>query len=214
MNRRIRNESQVGFSFIEILAVLGIMSAVLAFALPISRSAVQLFSASGDARNINASLGLARMLAASQSTHGRLYADLSGNTFHVEVWNKTANCWQTDGDTNTCTQATSPATNLAQGVTFGFGPVTQGPTPPTNSIAQAPPCNSGVAGTNPGSAIANTACIEFNSRGFAVDQTGAVVLSAAIYAQGDAGTRIFAATVGQAGQPRTYIYTGSAWNPY
>jgi Tfp pilus assembly protein FimT len=217
VNKRIRNESQAGFSFIEILALLGILSTLLAVVLPISRSVAQIFSVSSDARNISASLSLARMLAASQSTHGRLYADLSANAFHVEVWNKTANCWQTDGDTpNTCTQATSPVTSLAQGVTFGFGPVTQGPTPPTNSIAQAASCNSGPAGTNSGAPIANTACIEFNSRGFAVDQTGALVISQAIYVQGDARTRIYAATVGEAGQPRTYSYSGSGttWNPY
>lgn len=217
MNKRIRNQSQAGFSFIEIMALLGILSTLLAVVLPISRSVAQIFSVSGDARNINASLGLARMLAASQNTHGRLYADLSGNTFHVEVWNKTANCWQTDGDTpNACTQANSPVTSLAQGVTFGFGSLTQGPTPPTNTITQAPSCNTGVAGTNPGTAIANTACIEFSSRGFAIDPTGALVISEAIYVQADAGTRIYAATVGEAGQPRTYIYSGSGttWNHY
>ena len=215
MNKRIRNASQAGFSFIEILAVLGILSTLLAVVLPVSRSVVQVFSVSGDARNIRASLNLARMLAASQTTHGRLYADLGANTFHVEVWNKTVNCWQTDGDTpNACTQANSPVTNLAQGVTFGFGSLTQGPTPPTNSIAQAPACNSGVAGSNPGNPIANTACIEFNSRGLAIDQTGALVVSDSLYVQGDAGTRIYAATVGEAGQPRTYSYTGSQWNPY
>ena len=213
MNTRRRNASQAGFSIIESVIVLGLLSTLLAVALPISRSAVQAFSVSGDARNIGASLSLARMLAGSQSTHGRVYADLSGNTFHVEVWNKTGNCWQTDGDTNSCTQATSPITNLAQGVTFGFGSLTNGPTPPTNSIAQAPACNSGVAGLNPGTPIANTACIEFNSRGLAVDRTGALVVSDSIYVQGDAGTRIFAATVGEAGQPKTFIYTGS-WNPY
>ena len=213
MNRQVRNQSQAGFSIIEITTVLGILS-VLAFALPITRSAVQFFSVSRDARNIGSGLGLARMLAGSQTTHGRLYADLAANTFHVEVWSRTNNCWQTDGDINPCTQASSPVTKLAQGVTFGFGLLTQGPTPPTSTIAQAPPCNSGVAGTNPGAAIANTACIEFNSRGFAVDQTGAVVLTTAVYLQGDAGTRIFAATVGQAGQPRTYSYTGSEWDPY
>lgn len=215
VNRPIRNQSQAGFSFFETMAALGVLSTVLAVALPISRSAIQFFTVSGDARNIRASLSLARMLAGSQSTHGRLYADLNGNTLHIEVWNKAANCWQTDGDTpNACTQATSPVANLARGVTFGFGSLTQGPTPPTNSIAQAPPCNSGVAGPNPGTPIANTACIEFNSRGFAVDQTGAMVLSEAIYIQGDASTRIFATTVGQTGQPRAYIYTGSEWDPY
>jgi Tfp pilus assembly protein FimT len=215
VNKRIRTAGQAGFSFIETLAGLGILSAVLTFALPISRSVAQILFVSGDARNISASLNLARMLAGSQTTHGRLYADLSGNTFHVEVWNKAANCWQTDGDTaNACTQANSPVTNLAQGVTFGFGSLTNGPTPPTNTITQAPPCNSGIAGVSPGSAIANTACIEFSSRGFAIDQTGALVVSQAIYVQADANKRIYAATVGEAGQPRTFSYTGSEWDPY
>ena len=218
VNRPVKNGSQAGFSFIETLAVLGILGSLLTFALPFGRSVAQILSVSGDARNIGAGLNLARMQAASQNTHGRLYVDLSANTFHVEFWNKTGNCWQIDNVTAaaTCDNTAGSVTKLAPGVTFGFGSLTQGPTAATSTIAQAPVCYSGVAGTNSGTAIDNTACIEFSSRGFALDHTGAVVASEAVYIQSEPDTRIFGIVVGLPSQPQIYGYSGSGsvWNSY
>jgi hypothetical protein len=113
----------------------------------------------------------AKLRAAADFTHARVYANLSGNTYHLEIWNKSGNggagCWQTDGDTaNTCTAASSPVQYLSQGVTFGYGVIATPPANTETTIGQAPLCYTGYAGqaTNTTS-VANTACIEFNSRG-------------------------------------------------
>jgi prepilin-type N-terminal cleavage/methylation domain-containing protein len=218
MNRAARNNQQVGVSLLETMVALSILSVLLAIAAPLSRTVSQMFAVSGDTRSLSVSLNLARMRAAADFTHGRLYADLKANTFHVEFWNKTKSCWRTYDDiaANTCTQTTSPVTSLTSGDTFGFGSLSQGPTAATSSIAQPPACTSGVAGTSPGSAIANTACIEFNSRGFPVDSAGKVLASDAIYMQSGSHSMFSAITVPVAGQPTAYSYSGSGstWNLY
>jgi prepilin-type N-terminal cleavage/methylation domain-containing protein len=218
MKRAPKNERLAGFSLVETMVALGILSILFALGVPMSRTISEFYAISGDTRNISADLNLARMRAASDFTHGRLYADLKGNTLHVEFWNKTNSCWQTYNDiaANTCTKTTSPVTKLAAGDAFGFGSLSQGPTAATSSIAQPPACNTGVAGTSPGSAIANTACIEFNSRGFPVDSTGKVIASDALYVQNNPKAFFSAVTVPVAGQPTAYSYSGSGstWNLY
>jgi hypothetical protein len=128
------------------------------------------FRLGGDTRSISAQINLARMRAASGFTHARVYLKLDTNTYRLETWNKAGACWQTDGDTNSCTQTTSPVTALGWGNSFGFGSISAGPTAATNTIAQAATCRSGVAGASPGTATSSTACIEFNSRGYPVDR--------------------------------------------
>jgi prepilin-type N-terminal cleavage/methylation domain-containing protein len=217
MSTAIKFKQQAGVSLIETLAVVFILSILLAFAVPMGRSISQVYAIAGDVRSISADLNLARMRAAADFTHARLYADLAGNTYHVDFWNKTKSCWQTFNDlaANTCTAANSPVIKLAPGDSFGFGSLTQGPTTATSTIAQAAACNSGVAGTSPGTATANTACIEFNSRGFPVDSTGKVVASDALYVQNNLKNLFSAVTVPVAGQPTMYNYSGaSTWSPY
>ena len=127
------------------------------------------------------------MRAAANFTHARAYVNLAAGTYHLELWNKAGNggngCWQTDGDNaNPCTVAASPVLNLSQGDTFGFGNLTAGPTPGQATISQAAGCRPGTANTpGGGGAAANTACIEFNSRGTPVDNTGAPVATGAFY---------------------------------
>jgi Tfp pilus assembly protein FimT len=216
MNRAATNEGQVGISLLETLATLAILSVLFAIAVPTSRTISQMYAISGDTRSLSADLHLARMRAASDFTHGRVYADLTNNSFHVEFWNKASSCWRTYNDTVVCTNATSPATVLAEGDSFGFGSISQGPTAATIAIAQAPACNSGVAGNSPGTAIANTACVEFNSRGFPVDSTGKVIASDALYLQNSPKSLFSAVTVPVGGQPTMYSYSGSGstWNAY
>lgn len=195
---------------IELLVVVAVLLIVVGFAVPSTRTIVRTYRISGDARSIAAALDLARMRGAADFSHARAYLDLNANTFHVEVWNKAGGCWQTDGDTNACTQATSPVTLLSQGDTFGFGAIATGPTAATSNIAQAPVCKAGVAGATPGADIAHTACIEFDSRGFAVDSTNTIVASDAIYIT-NGGNSCFAVTAPIVGQPTAYSYNGSAW---
>lgn len=204
----VTDKRQLGVSLIEILVGVAILMALLGFAAPSITNITRTYRISGDARSIAVDLNLARMRASGDYSHARAYMDLSGNTFHVEVWNK-AGCWQTDGDANPCTLATSPVTPLAAGDTFGFGSISAGPTAETSTIAEAPACTTGVAGASSGSNIANTACIEFNSRGYPVDSTNTLVASDAIYIINK--NLCFAVAVPVAGQPSTYSYTGSAW---
>jgi prepilin-type N-terminal cleavage/methylation domain-containing protein len=211
MRQATARKMQRGFSLVELLIVVIILFILLSIAIPSVGGIRRSLRIQGDTRAIAAQINLARMRAAADSTHARLYADTSGNTFHLEVWNKAGACWwKADGDSSaTCTQAAS-LTYLAQGDTFGFGSISAGPTAATSTIAQAPTCKTGVAGTAPGTDIANTACIEFNSRGYPVDSTNAIVASDAIYLTNN--SQLFSAiAVAIAGQPTAYNYSGSSW---
>jgi prepilin-type N-terminal cleavage/methylation domain-containing protein len=205
------NQHERGFSLVELMIVV-IVSVILAsIAIPnfvsISRSARN----TGDARAISGALNLARMRSAANFTHARVYMDLNGNTFHVEMWYKGGACWQTDGEAATsCTSSTSPVTALNTGDTFGFGSISAGPTAATSTIAQAPLCTAGVAGAAAGATTSNTACIEFNSRSFPVKSDGSIVASDAIYITNNS-KYYSAVAVSISGQPAAYLYTGAAW---
>jgi Tfp pilus assembly protein FimT len=171
------------------------------------------FRLSGDTRSISAQLSLARMIAAAQFTHARVYMKFDNNTYHTEVWNKTNSCWQTYGDTANCTGASSPVMTLGWGDSFGFGTISAGPTAATNTIAQAGKCTPGVAGASPGTAVNNTACIEFNSRSYPVDSTNTLITSDAIYL-GNNSTTYSGVAVSIIGQPTAYRYSGTGWFQY
>lgn len=198
-----------GFSMIELMIVVICIIILMAISIPSVTGLARSFRIGGDTREMAALLNLARLRAAANYTHARLYVDLSANTYHLEVWNKASSCWQTYEDSNACTQTTSPVVPLAPGDTFGFGSIAMGPTAATSTPAQAPACISGVAGPSPGSTTSNTACIEFNSRTYPVDSTDKVVASDAIYIQNTEGSQAIAVSI--AGQPAQYRYNGSAW---
>ncbi|HEY2545989.1 MAG TPA: type II secretion system protein [Candidatus Acidoferrum sp.] len=179
---------EAGFTLIEAIIVLAITLILASLAIPGYQSITRYLRIAGDARNLNGIIAQAKIRAAADFTHARAYADLSANTYHLEIWNVKgkggAGCWQTDGDAaNPCTVAgTSPAQPLSTGVTFGFGRAGAGAPNPQAVIAQAPLCGtvaavSGVAnGTNP-----NTSCIEFNSRGVPIALSGTPTATDALY---------------------------------
>ena len=114
-----------------------------------------------DARDLNGTILMAKMRAASNFAQTRVHADLNTQTFWVEVKQSGATSWTTEGGTQL----------LSTGVTFGFGSLS---TPPSNTqatLAQAPGC--------PG--ISNTACVVFNSRGIPVDSTNTPTANDALY---------------------------------
>jgi Tfp pilus assembly protein FimT len=171
-----------GFTTLEMLVVLAMSVVITAIAVPGYLNVARYLRGVGDLRSLNGITAQAKMRAAADFTHARAYLNLATNTFHLEVWNKANNCWQTDGDAaNNCTAAASPVIALSQGVTFGTGGVAVGPTPGTPATAQAPLCINKVAGTAINTTIANTACIEFNSRGIPIDANNAPVATGAFY---------------------------------
>lgn len=172
-----------GFSAVELLIVLAIAGCVAAISIPASSNMVAEFRTSGDAHGVSNSVALARMNAAANFTRARLYVDRAANTYRIERWNKTAAAWQIQGS----------ASPLAPTDAFSSGAIAA---PPPNSqalIAQPPACLN-----NAGTAIANTSCVVFNSRGTPVDGVGAPTANAVIYLRGP--TAVFAVAVSSTSQ--------------
>jgi hypothetical protein len=151
------------------------------------------------------------MRAAADFTHARIYANLTGKTFQLEVWNKAGSCWVAYSDpTNTCLSFTSSGVpsgtvlNLSTGDSFGFGSLTPGPTPGQTTIGQAAQCLD-----NSGNALANTACIVFNSRGIPINaSTLAPIATGALYLTN--GTVVDAVTVSATGLIQTWTAAANA----
>jgi hypothetical protein len=170
--------------------------------------------AAGDLRELNGTTAQAKMRAASDFTRARIYADLNGNDFQLQVWNKAGGCWVADSDsTNTCltyaggTPSGTPL-GLSTGDAFGFGTLTAGPTPGQAAIAQAALCLD-----NSATAIANTACIVFNSRGIPINPTTlAPVATGALYLTN--GKVVNGVTVSATGSIQTWstIASASLWH--
>ncbi len=178
-NRRC---TERGYSLIDTLVVIAIVSLVAAIALPQTTSMMGGYKLKGNAQAINNLVGLAKMRAASQFSRARVYADLNARTFRLQVWNKTTNQWVDDGG----------VTALADGVTFGFTGITIPPPNTQAAITQSPVCTN-----NAGANIANTACISFNSRGMpvtnALPPAGAVTGNSGLYVTD--GTAVYGTTV-------------------
>ena len=207
-----------GFTTIELLIVLVISLIAAAVAIPSYNTVTRYLRIAGDARDLNSTIAQAKMRAAQDFTHARVHADLVANTFQLEVWDKTGNsgagCWKTDGDSvNPCTATSTLPQPLSRGVSFGFGSAGAGNPNPQTVIAQAPTCSTGVAGGATASAIANTACIEFNSRGIPVDASNSPTPSDALYLT-DANV-VYGITVIQPGLIQSWSTSASDtnWQP-
>lgn len=156
------------------MVVVAITITIVGFGVPVFSNMEQSLWTAGDSRSLAAMIAEAKLRAAANFTHARVYANLTGRTYRLELWNKSGNggagCWQTDGDSNACTVATSPVIGLSRNVSFGYGSVGAAPTNTEPSLGQAPLCYAGYAGQSTNTtSVANTACIEFNSRGVPSD---------------------------------------------
>lgn len=217
---------QHGFSLVELMLVVIISIIVAGFAVPKYMTIQQSLRTSGDIRNLAGMIAEAKMRAAANYTHARVYANLTSNTYHLEVWNKAGNggagCWQTDGDSNACTVGTSPVTNLSSQVSFSYGNMTSPPANTQPSIGQAPLCYTGYAGQSTNTtSTASTACIEFNSRGVPSDpapggtagSAGGVPDATNAFYVAD-GTSVYAVTVIATGSSQTWYSadsSGASW---
>jgi len=195
---------------IEIMISLTIFMIIAGFAIPKYLTLQASLRASGDNRSIAGLTAQAKLRAASEFTHARVFANLNGNTFQLQVWNKTSGCWVVDTDpTNTCITYTSSAPsgtvlNLAQGDTFGFGALTAGPTVGQTTIGQAAQCLD-----DSGTAISNTACIVFNSRGIPINATTLAPLATGAFYLTN-GTVVDGITVSATGSLQTWSASANA----
>jgi type II secretory pathway pseudopilin PulG len=152
---------QGGFSMLEVVIVMVISIIVASMAIPKVMSIVQGMRTSGDARDLNGTILMAKMRAASDYAQARMHVDFNTQTFWVEVQPHGTATWTTEGGTQ----------YLTKNVSFGYGSLTSPPASTQSALGQAAAC----------SGYSNSACIEFNSRGIPVDSTNTPTGDDAIY---------------------------------
>jgi prepilin-type N-terminal cleavage/methylation domain-containing protein len=155
-----QRSGESGFSFIEVMLVVAVIGVVAAIALPSTNSSIRAARLKGDAQSVNNLVAMAKMRAAARFTRARVRVDITQNQYLLEIWNRTSAAWDADSKVST----------LSHGVTFGFGALGTPPPDTQPAIDFSPECRVGVNGAS--AAIADTACVTFNSRGVPVDDDG------------------------------------------
>ncbi len=186
-----------GYTAIELLVTIALVGALAAVSLPFSMNMVDDYRLSGNAHDLSNATALAKMSASAQFTRARLYIDLRTNRYHVDIWRKTGTPgWQADGG----------VTLLSSGNTFGAGAIAVPPPNTQAAVAQPPACRD-----DAGTAIANTACIIFNSRGLSVDDAGAPAALKVVYLNGP--TAVYAVVVSSTARQQLWRVSpeGQSW---
>jgi type II secretory pathway pseudopilin PulG len=169
-NRKdVRKFRSRGFSLVEVLMVAFVIIVLAAVGIPNLMSMVRGLRTAGDARDLNGTIILAKMRAASDFARARVYADLSANTFRIEVQLNGLTTWTTNGCPNSC----SGDQPLARGVSFGYGSLATPPPNTQSTLFQAPACID-----SSGNPISSTSCIIFNSRGIPITSAAALTPAA------------------------------------
>ena len=176
-----------GFSLFELVLTLSIVLVIGAIAVPTSGNALTQFRLSGDARGVANTISVAKMRAAAHFTRTRVFVDLSGGAYHLETYDKDTDSWETSSGT----------TYLSDGNSFGLESVENAPPNTQTAIDQAPQCLD-----DDGTAIGNSACVIFNSRGIPVDTTNTPTTADALYVTN--GETVYGATVSATGLIRLW----------
>lgn len=159
-----------GYSAIELLVVLTLAGTVAAMAAPMSMSMVANFRLSADAHGLSNFAATAKMTAAAQFTRARVFIDLAAGTYRIETWRRTGvPGWVVEGGTSW----------IHNRHRFTPGAIATPPPDTQAAVAQPAPCLD-----NAGTALVNTACLLYNSRGIAIDPIGAPALPQVLYMSG------------------------------
>lgn len=140
-----------GFTIIETAMALGICLVIFSFSVLPLRQTIQGYRLAADARALASQIGLAKMRAAAGFTQARLSADITTNSFEVDVYDKTSGTFALQGG----------VFSLSEGDSFSYGAVAV----PAGQQA----------------VIAQTTAIIFNSRGVPIDANGTPTASSALY---------------------------------
>jgi prepilin-type N-terminal cleavage/methylation domain-containing protein len=189
-----KRDRQRAYSIIEMLIAMAIIVIASAIAVPKVVTMAQNFRTGGDAHNLNSMILLAKMRASADFGQARVHMDMGSQTFYVEVESSGATLWTTEGGTQ----------SLSNNVSFGYGSVPSAPANTQSTLAQAPAC------ITSGSAVANSACITFNSRGIPVDSTNTPTGNDAVYVTD--GKSVTGVTVSVTGLTKVWRTDASAAN--
>ena len=161
--------SERGFSVLELLVVIAVGVIAAAIVVPRINQMLRATRISGDAHSLAEEITVAKMRAAAHFTQARIHFDLAAGTYQLEECTRSAtntnnNCTG-NGDSwlNANGRPVEGPFPLSQGVSFGIGGVATAPPNTGVALAQAGQCLD-----NTGAAIANSACIIFNSRGLSI----------------------------------------------
>src|SRR6202035_5973920 len=92
----VRKAGNPGFSLVEMLVATAIIITLAAIGIPTLMSMVRGLRTAGDARDLNGAIIQAKMRASSEFARTRLYADLSANTFRIEIQPNGTSSWTQD----------------------------------------------------------------------------------------------------------------------
>src|ERR1700732_4213941 len=102
MKRTAQHKRQDGFTTLEMLIVVAMSIIITAMAVPSYLNTAAYLRITGDLRALNGVTAQAKMRAAAKFTHARVYANLTGNAYQLQVWDKAGNsgngCWVEDSD--------------------------------------------------------------------------------------------------------------------